>query len=367
MTVRASRRTYEYHPDQAVTPGETLMEWLALRDMTQAEFARRADLSTKHVSQVVNGIAGLTAEVSLAFANVTDIPASFWTQLDANYRVHQARLADDQSLAERVEILESFPITELVRRGVMKRIADPVGQLRELLRFFGVATVDALEGVWLTDVRLRASRAFPPNEAALAAWLRIAELEAQTIQVAPFDPESCEAAIQDFRSYTSLKGTSWVKPLQERCASAGIALVIVKELPKCRINGATRWLGPNKAMVALSMRHRRHDIVWFTFFHELAHLLRHSKRQTFLDADGALVAQDLELDADRFAGATLIPAIYEDALRQVATPSDAKALASEIGVDVSIVVGRLQHEGVIPFNKWNEMIPRYQFHDDRTA
>jgi HTH-type transcriptional regulator/antitoxin HigA len=83
-----------------------------------------------------------------------------------------------------------------------------------------------------------------------------------------------------------------------------------------------------------------------------------------VDAEGTQVAQDLERDADRFAGQTLISPEYQGQLEEVRSPDDAKVLADQLGVDVSIIVGRLQHEKLIPFSKWNDLIPRYRFHDD---
>lgn len=356
--------SYEYEPDTPVAPGETLHEWLTARQMSQVEFAKRTDLSTKHISQVVNGGASLSPEVALAFERVTGVPARYWTQLEANYRSEIARRSEMESLASRVEVLKQFPVQELIQREKMARLGDPVRQLQELLRFFGVATIDALEGVCLSGTKLRASRAFPPNEASLASWLRIAELDAQDIRVSRFDAEACEKAISDFRGLSALEGTSWFDPLQERCASVGIALVVVKELPKCRVNGATKWLGTHKAMIALSLRHRRHDVAWFTFFHELGHLLRHSRKQTFVDGTGAQVSEDLELDADRFASRALIPPQFEALLHEISTPAEAEELAKRLGIDVAIVVGRLQHEHLIPYSKWNSLIRTYRFFDD---
>ena len=354
-----------YDPDVSYRPGRTLAEWLKRRDMSQAEFARRASLSNKHVSQVINGPAGLSAEVAVAFENVTGIPARFWTQLESNYRAHEARTEEATSLAQHVGVLDRFPMKHLAARDLITGSGTQVQQLRELLRFFGVANVNALEEVWLAPTALRASKAYEPNTASLASWLRIAEREAAKIPTDSFDAQRCAEALDDFRALTRVGGTDWVEPLKQRCAEVGIGLVIVKELPRCRINGATRWLSSDKAMVALSLRHRRHDTLWFTFFHELGHLLRHSKRKTFIDAAGAGVSEDLELDADRFASRLLIPPEHQTELHDLSTPDDVEEFAARIGVDPSIVVGRMQHERLIPFSQWNHLIPKYSFHDDR--
>lgn len=352
---------YEYRPNEGVAPGETLHEWLAQNEMSQVEFARRTGLSTKHISQVINAAAGISPDVALAFESVTGIPARYWIQLESNYRTHNARVEEDVALAKEIEVVHQFPLKELFNRRKRPIPADPVQQLRELLRFFGVASVDALFETCFNGTRLRTASAFAPNEAALASWLRLAELKAQSMHVEPFDADECEKAILDFRHISTIGGTDWWNELEERCASVGIALVLEEELPKCRVNGATKWLTPTKAMIALSLRHRRHDTVWFTFFHELGHLLRHSRKEMFVDATGSQVAADLELDADRFASRTLIPPQYEIALGEISSQAEVKAFAESLDIDPSIVVGRMQHERLIPFNKWVSMIRTYSF------
>lgn len=353
-----------YEPDYVLPPGDHLLEWLESRTMTQAELARRIDLSTKHVNQIVKGGAGLTPEVAIALENVTNIPARFWMRLEADYRAHAAERLEEEELANDVEVLRSFPIKEMLKRGYWEEAPNPVGQLRALLRFFAVANTAALEQVVLRPAALRKSKAFEANAAALAAWLRRTELLAYEVQTTSFDADRCSAALPELRSLTRVKGIEWVKPLQERCAQIGIAIVIERELPGCRINGATRWLAPDKAMVALSLRHRRHDIVWFTFFHELAHLLRHSRRRTFVDAEGMGVPEDLERDADRFASRLLIPPEYEGQLAELRTADEVQDFAAQIDVGPSIVVGRMQHQRLIPPNRWQHLIPKYKFHDD---
>jgi HTH-type transcriptional regulator/antitoxin HigA len=144
----------------------------------------------------------------------------------------------------------------------------------------------------------------------------------------------------------------------------GVAIVVLKELPGCRVNGAARWVSPDKAMVVLSLRHRRNDIFWFTLFHEFCHLLRHSKKQTFIDAKGSDIATELEDEADAFAARVLIPPAAASALAGLTTIAEVRAFSKEIGVAPGVVVGRTQHDGLIPHNKWTTLIERYRFADD---
>ena len=353
-----------YEPAELTPPGGTLAEWLDAYDMTQVEFGRRTSLTPKHINQVVKGSVGISADVALAFERVTSIPARYWMQLDSNYQTVKQRISEETRLAQRLDLVDRFPVRELEKRGYIDRGSSKIDTLRELLHFFAVSDADALEEVWLRPALYRRSQAFEADAGALAAWLRIAELEAAEIETQPFDAAACREAINKMRALSRLPGVEWLEPLRELCASVGIALVILKELPKCRVNGATRWLSPDRAMIVLSLRHRRNDIFWFTLFHELCHLVRHSKKETFIDAKGSGISKQLEHEANTFATRVLIPPSAASSLPHVSTAREVKQLAEEMGVAPGIVVGRMQHDGIIPHSKWTDLIDRYRFTDD---
>ncbi len=83
---------------------------------------------------------------------------------------------------------------------------------------------------------------------------------------------------------------------------------MVGELQGIHIAGATRWLGPVKVMVQVSLRHKTDDHFWFALFHELGHVLA-SRRPHLDDAMAADVhlRTPEELDADNFASSQLVP------------------------------------------------------------
>lgn len=355
---------HAYEPAELIPPGETLLEWLDSSDMTQTELARRTSLTPKHINQVVKGGVGISPEVALAFARVTGIPARYWLQLDVNFQAAKQIIAESENLSEHLDLVDVFPYKELERLGRVKTTSNKIERLRELLGFFGVATTAALETVSLQPRMLRASKAFEPSDGALAAWLRLAEEQASDVPTQPFDAAACREALSNLRALTLLPGLDWLDPLRQLTASVGIATVIVKELPKCRVNGATRWLSPEKAMVALSLRHRRNDIFWFTFFHEMCHVLKHSKKETFIDAGTSDIATELENEADAFAARTLIPTSQAHLLPTLTTPTEVCAFAARIGVAPGIVLGRLQHDHLIHPSQMTQLFDRYRFADD---
>ena len=94
--------------------------------------------------------------------------------------------------------------------------------------------------------------------------------------------------------------------LQALAGAAGVAVVFVPAPPGCRVSGATQWLSPDRALIALSLRHKTSDHLWFTLFHEAGHILKHGKKATFVDGLDA-VHEEHETEADRFAADQLIP------------------------------------------------------------
>jgi addiction module HigA family antidote len=357
-----------YQPDYAVPPGATLSEVLETLEMTQAELARRTGLSAKHINLILKGAASLTPDTALKFERVLNIPARIWNALEANYQGHVSRLDETRGLEEHVGWARADLIKELVNRDCIQKVGDPVHQLKEVLNFFGVASLEAWETIWnevapLSAYRLAKQQADP---VALAAWMRIGEKQASNADAAPFDRDAFRQVLNKVRGLTRIKDPKeWLPQLQEMCRQVGVIVIIERELPRARVNGVARWLTPNRALILLSARYLRDDILWFTFFHEAAHLLLHGKRTgprdvppTFVDTrDSEGHAED---QANEFAANLLIPPEYVERLPRLRSLAEVERLSDELGIAPGIIVGRLHHDGKDP--AWgHDLIVRYQW------
>lgn len=360
---------FPYAPDYAVPPGETLAEVLEARDMSQAELARRTGLSAKHINVILKGSASITADTALKFERVLNIPARVWNALEANYQGHISRLDESRDLEDQIGWASRELIKELVDRVGIKQVGDRVQQLREVLGFFGVASVDAWNTIWNESAPLSAYRLakHPGDPVALAAWMRIGEIRAAEVETEPFDREAFREVLDSVKSLTNIADPhEWLPKLEEMCRQVGVVVIIEKELPKARVNGVARWLTPNKALIQLSARYLRDDVLWFTFFHEAAHLLLHGKKAgprdvptTFIDTkDSKGRAED---EANRFAADLLIPPEYGERLLQVSSLDDVRSLAKDLGISPGIIVGRLHHDEVRRPPWGARMIVRYHW------
>jgi len=353
---------YRYEPDYAVPPGDIIAEFIEEQGMTQVELARRLGITTKHLNQLIGGSVSLSNELAIGLERVTGTPARFWNSLEANFQDFEAREREAEDLAAELPWLDELPLKELIRQGhVADRRGQPIEQLREVLRFFGVAGRSSFDEV-CASAAYRKSSAYTSDQYAVAAWLRVGELQAATCPTATFNRAAFRATLREVRALTiEIEPERWLPRLTKLCADVGVVVLLVPEIGKSRLSGAARWLSPDKALIQLSLRGRWAEGFWFTFFHEAAHILLHSKKRTFID-DGQS-ADELEEEADRFAHDLLIAPEYLPRLATLKTAMEVHAFAREIGVGSGIVAGRLHKEDLIPKNWFNKanVHPRYTF------
>ncbi len=349
-----------YDPDYATPPGATVQETLDSLGLSQAELAERTGRPKKTVNEIIKGKAAITPETALQLERVLGVPASFWNNLERNYRAVLARQEERSHLARHVEWLESFPLRTMIRRGWVRPSPDKLQQLRELLNFFGVVSPEVWSQLWSPQVATyRRTAAFESNFKAIAAWLRQGELESQQISCRTFNTTQFRKALTAIRALTIQLPQVFEPLMVELCANAGVAVVFIKEFPKTGTYGATRWLSPKKALMQLSLRYKFNDQFWFTFFHEAAHILLHGKRRLFVEAD--FIDDENEQEANRFAADFLIPrGEFDRFVRGGEFDRDqVLALARRLGIAPGIVVGRLQKEGMLTYSKLNSLKLRY--------
>ncbi|MFH1010857.1 MAG: HigA family addiction module antitoxin [bacterium] len=362
------RNINQYIPDSVSPPGDTLLETIEAMDMSQAQLAERTGRPQKTISEIINAKTRITSETALQLERVLGVPAHFWMNRERLYQEALARQEERERLKKDLAWLKKIPVRAMVKKGWIRSCEDKVNQLREVLNFFGVAAPEQWDKIWNSQAAAyRQSQAFRSNPTAVAAWMRRGELEAQAIECKPYEASKFEEALKQIRALTSERAESFQPEVVELCAKAGVAVVFVPELPKTRLYGATRWLSSNKALMQLSLRRKYNDEFWFTFFHESFHLLSHGKRGVFIEAEGP--EDPTEKEADDFAANCLIPKkIWEYFVSRGNYGRNAVCkFAAQINVAPGIVVGRLQHEKLIPFNQLNKLKVRFEWAEGNGA
>jgi HTH-type transcriptional regulator/antitoxin HigA len=341
-------RAIPFTPEWAVPPGEILQETLDHLGMTQVELARRTERPLKTINEIIKGKAAITAPTAIQLERVLGVRDTIWNNLEANYRAALARRDEAQHLDTYREWVRRFPVKEMERRGLIPPGTDRIDTLRSILNFFGVSSVDAWEKEWATGPRalFRQATAFPISREALAVWLRQGERQAQTMETGRFTRDRFLAALSRVRQLTAEAPRVFEPAMKSECATAGVSVVLVPELPRTRVSGAIRWLSSERALIQLSLRYKTNDQFWFTFFHEAAHLILHSRDQVFLEGIPGQGVLEQEEEANLWAAEFLIPRRSWDSLiaGNYQSASWIKQWASHWGIAPGIVVGRLQHD-----------------------
>ena len=359
-----------FAPDWVSPPGDTILDLLEEREWTQQQLADRLGYSLKHVNQLIKGKVPLTEDAAVRLQNVLGASVGFWLTREAQYRerVALSEAADRQAIM--VPWLERFPLKEMMEVGVLpKRRLDAKskpGLVGELLVFFGVASADQWESQYgCMELAFRRSREDQADVAAISVWLRLGERYAEKHDGPPYDEARFKAALMQIRGLTRLSPQDFQPQMSRLLHEAGVSLVLVPALPRTHVSGVARWLNARRPLIQLSLYGKQNDRFWFSFFHEAAHILLHGqqKKSVFLDDPSkADSASKEEQEANAWARDFLITREQAVALRALShTKAAVVHFAESIGVHPGIVVGRMQHDGLLDVRWLNDLKVSFAF------
>lgn len=345
-----------------VPPADYLAECLERLDMSQAELARRASLTKKHVHELLSGDTPLTPETAAKLSQATGRSARYWLQVEAAWQAHRLLQERQKQLSTWVDWARGFPLSALRDRGVIPSASLSKSSVEKLLQFFGVASPEAFEDVWATrDLAYRRGHDGEGDRSAVMAWLRLGELAAHSIRCQPYTRKALQVAIPFLRGLTRLpvhEGWGRARQLLREC---GVALVLIEEFrPLTKINGAANWVRPDKVVVQVSSRTKRVDVLWWNIFHELGHVLHDPKGVIQISTQEQRSDPESEDAADAFAARQLIPSSAEPQLNRLFKKRPIEDFADQQGIGVDIVVGRLLNDGQLKYHhRWATALLRY--------
>lgn len=347
----------DFMPTIAIPPGETIRENMEYLGMNQKELATRLDITQKHLSNILNGKAPITYDTALKLESVIGPSAQFWMNLETNYQLNKARLEKQEKLDLDLEILKDIPYKKMSEFGWIKETPDRTERVFNCRTFFGVGELSSIKPAYAVAYRKHKQRK-EISDFGVLAWLRKAELEGLKVEVEKFNKRKLKSRISVFRELTMKDSTDFHPEMKRLCAECGVALVLVPYLPKTYICGATIWRN-NKAILALSVKGKRADVFWFTFFHELAHLINHSRKEFHISYDN----EGEEDEADDLASNYLIPEEQYIKFIKEYNYTDKTQIVNysrKIGIAPFILLGRLQHDNLIGYQCYNDLMQFYE-------
>ena len=351
-----------FRPDWVSPPGDTIADVLKERGISPDAFAGKVGCSPREIDDLLAGKLSISLAMARKLQSELGSTVEFWISRDFKYRERVAHLSD----AEVREWIGDLPLNDMIRFGWLPPVS-PSQEFAACLKFFDVPDIATWRTTYAAvqqSAAFRLSPTFESRPAAVAAWLRQGELEAQNIPCKAWNGSRFESVLADVRTLTRQKDPHrFVPELTALCATAGVAVVIVRAPNGCRASGATRFLSDDIAVLQLSFRYLTDDQFWFSFFHEAAHLLLHGPDGFFVEGVEGSATRE-EQDANDFAEKVLIPVgRREQMLALGANSRDVIRFATQIGIAPGIVVGQLQHYRRLRRNSLNSLKRRFEWND----
>jgi HTH-type transcriptional regulator/antitoxin HigA len=349
----------QYFPQSVPHPGETLAEKLEEMGMGPKEFALRSGKPEKTISAILKGDSSITPDMAVQFENVTKIPAHFWMNNQRAFDEYVAREKRQAVIEEAIAWAKQFPLADMIRQGWLPQARTIQDKTMEMLTFFGFSNHTAWEDYYFNQqlkVAFRISLAQTKEPYAISAWLRRGELQAAEIAAEEYSEKKFKEALPELKSIMANHPNNFFSQMQEICLQAGVKIVHTPCINKAPISGSTRWLN-DTPFIQLTGRYKRNDSFWFTFFHEAGHILLHGKKDIFLEkVDYSDLDKVKEKEADEFAIKWTLTEEEEEMIL-ASTPlskDDILRFAKEFNTHPAIIIGRLQHKGLVPYTLGKE-------------
>lgn len=351
-----------FAPRWASPPGDTIRDVLDERELTSGDLADGLGWAEERVTRLLDGAEGIDLETARVLAGVVGGSTQFWMTREAQYHEDQSRLVADAWAA-------SLPTKDMRSFGWLPKTDDWIARIDACLQYFDVPDVaswNSSYGRMLSSAKFRTSAKTSTSDVAVATWLRQGEIQSRSLSAARWSPEALRSSLGQLRALTRIKDpVEFIPKLTELCGVAGVLVAVVRSPSGCPASGVARFLDGRTPFIALSGRYLSDDHFWFTFFHEVGHVLLHGAGEIYVDEFSQQDDESttgVELEADRFAEEILFPPHLRSAVptRKLAA-RDVVRLAHEAGVSPGVVVGQLQFSGRLGFHEMNYLKRRFRW------
>jgi len=350
---------------EAFHPGEYIRDELEERGWAQADLAVILGYPPSIVSDVITGRRSISPEIAAALGEAFDTSAQVWLNVQAAYQLAQKSSKDDE-IKRRAYLYDKAPIREMQKRGWIESSSSVDILESQLCRFFDIKHIG--EKPKLAHAA-RKSTDYKDVTSSQAAYLARARQLARVLEVdAIYDASGFDALIDELAALRSNHND--LQYIPQILAGYGIRFLILEQIPASKMDGACMWLDrdPTKPVVVISVRYDRIDFFWHTLCHELCHIKRkeglyHPLAEVAMlgsDAQPSELKVARERRADKFAVDFLVNQAELDDFITRHDPLFSKkaivAFSRRVSTHPGVVVGQLQHRGIIPYSHMRAML-----------
>ncbi|MEB3214634.1 MAG: HigA family addiction module antitoxin [Nostocales cyanobacterium 94392] len=345
-------------PARVTKPGRILSRELEARGWTQKDLAEIMDRPVQTINEIIRGNKQITPETAIELSQALGTSAEFWTNLETKYRLHLAQKnqkeeGNQKDITRKSRLYTILPMSELTRNGWIQK-TDSIDSLeQQVCNLFRIPSLDKIPQF---NVNFRCSEQGEPNHISRIVWLQRVKNLAQEQTIGNFDRIKLEKAIPEILACA--EEVENIVLIPKLLADLGVHFVIVPHLSKTYLDGAAFYLD-NNPVIALTLRYDRIDSFWFTFMHELAHIVL-GHQGSYLDNLDALEENEEETEANQKASKWLINfQSFNDFITNSKKLFSRKAIeqfARSQSRHPGIILGRLQYDKLVPYKNLRALL-----------
>lgn len=352
--------------DLLSVPGETILDYLIQEKMTQKELALRLDISKKHLNRIIKGLEPITLNTASKLENVFKISSYFWNNLEKKYQEEKFKLSQLNEISEEeLSFLDENKtiLNFLVKSNYINEAKSKPEKLMNLKKFLGINDFNKLDEILKVNGAFRKQNKFSYKPLAVAVWLKICEIETDNIKTEALNINKIKENLDIIKENMNEEPEIFIPQLKHFFSQNGVAFNVIKSVPNAPINGFIKK-DKNKVILCLTIRGAYSDIFWFSLYHELGHLFSDKINSLFVDFNEKNSDNVGEKEADLFARNNILDEkLYNCVLLNPETINEHKIIewANRMNIPAGIIVGRLQHDEVIPYNYYNNLRIKYKW------
>lgn len=350
----------EYKDLIAFHPGSYVEEIVEDLNITQAEFAKRLEVSPKTVSKIISGEDSISASTANKLAKLTGISVKTWLKLQMNYdakviEIKNAKDADEKHICDLINIkyLKDNHFIEDKRYLIQEKIQ----KLRELLKISNLSQLFKFNAA----VSYRRSKAENDEKSIVLSnvMLELAINEARNATPNKYNKSKLKQALPKIKEMIVKNPEDFYQDLNSTLLNCGIVLVALPQMSGARLNGATKKFRNGSVLLMVTDRNKLSDIFWFSLIHELGHIYY---EDFYSDYDDQEKYEQKEKRANEFASEFLIPEQEYESFKAKGdfTELSIRQFANQLNILPGIVLGRLQSDGLVEYQAFNYLKTKYK-------
>lgn len=347
----------------AFHPGSYVEDIIDELNITQVEFADRLGTSAKTISKIISGEENISLDIANKLAKLTGISIKTWINLQTNYdlkvmEIQNSQNEDEEKVSKSIDF-KYFKDNKFVENKKYST-KEKISKLRNLLNISSLSKLCEFNA----SVSYRNTQDFSEKSIINSnVMLELAINESRNITNNRYKKKKLEEALPTIRKMSLESPSTFYPELRKILLDCGIVLVALPKLTNANLNGATKKFKNGSVLLLITDRNKNADIFWFSLVHELGHIYNDDFYSNYEDKEQYTLK---EKTADKFALDFYIPQNdYDDfVVNDNFSKESIEDFSQSLGILPCILVGRLQKDRIIPYNKMNVLRKKYIIHSN---